>query len=90
MIRDSGSHRRRHPQRLMTAAEVVKSEPEHESCAVILELLAETVRQPRKATDAHSHREILAFNMGRTNASRIGLADAWVRDTDLAHYRAAW
>jgi hypothetical protein len=90
VIADSSSHCGRHPERLMATAEVVKGKPQHECCAVILKLFAEAVGQTGKAADAHSHREILALNMAGTNASRIGLADAWVRDTDLAHYRAAW
>jgi hypothetical protein len=61
MVRDPRCHRRRNTERLVDAAEVVERKPEHQGCAVILELLAERIGEPGEAPRAHSNREVLPF-----------------------------
>jgi hypothetical protein len=44
---------------------------------VVLKLLTERICQAGKAANAHSDAEILALNVGRADAFRIGQSDAW-------------
>jgi hypothetical protein len=53
LIRDPRCHGRRHPQSLMTAAEVVEREPARDSSPVVLTLLAETVGEASEAAKPH-------------------------------------
>lgn len=76
MVGNSSGHRRRGPQRLVDAAEVVEREPQHAGRAVVLKLLAEGIRQARESPHAHTDAEILAFNVTGADALRIGAPGA--------------
>ena len=62
---------------LVDPAEVVKSEPQHNGRAMVLELFAESVRQASEAADTHPHGKVLAFDVRSANAFGIGSPDAW-------------
>jgi predicted methyltransferase len=62
MIAESSFHRWRNPQRLVNPAEVVMHEIQRNHVAVVLQLLAESIRQASEAPHGHAHREILALN----------------------------
>jgi hypothetical protein len=58
----------------MNPAEIVMHVMERDRVLQILQLFAESVRQPRKPTHRHSHGEILALNIARRNVVVIGRA----------------
>jgi len=58
MITNAGFHGWRDVQRLMHAPEVVIHEVQRHGVRVVLDLLAETVGQPREAAHAHAHRQV--------------------------------
>lgn len=62
MVGHFGSHGRSRFDRLVNPAEVVVHEMQRDGVAVIFNLFAEGVRQPRESADAHSHRQVLAFD----------------------------
>jgi hypothetical protein len=64
-------------QRRVNAAKAVESHSSHDGRAVVLELLAERIRQAGKGAKAHSDAEILALDMRRADALRVGSPDAW-------------
>lgn len=49
----------------MDADEVVEREVKREGVDVVLQLLAEPVRQAREPAHGHTHRQVLTFNIGR-------------------------
>jgi hypothetical protein len=61
----------------MNPAEVVKREVEREFCPMVLPLFAEAGCEPRESANRHSHREVLALNMRRTDSCGIGLPENW-------------
>ena len=77
VIGDSSRHRWRNTQRFVDAPEVVPAIPEHHSGAVVLPFLAERIRQPCKATEAHSQRKVGSFH--NRSANTLGIR--------LPHYR---
>jgi len=80
MRTDPRFHRRSNPQGLMHATEVVPRVPEGDHVRVILQLLAERVRQPGETTHTHSHVEVLPFDVRGRNVLRIGVACDGLRD----------
>ena len=62
MIGKASFHRGRDPQRLVDSAEIVICMVDRNHVAVILKLLGECIREASKASNAHPHRKILAFN----------------------------
>ncbi len=47
---------------------IVMADEQIDGCQMVLELLAKSVRQPRKPTLAHAQREVLPFNKTGANA----------------------
>lgn len=56
----------------MDADEVIPDGVERDHVGVVLELLRESVGQPREAAHVHSHREVLALHIARRNVLGIG------------------
>src|ERR1022692_2292406 len=65
-------HRRSNAQGLMNAAKVVMHMKQRQHSDVIVELLAEGVRQPGEPPHVHPHVEILPLNVGRADMFGIG------------------
>lgn len=63
VIANPGFHRGGHAQRGVNPAKVVISEVQRNHVTMVLYLLRERIRQPRKPSHAHPHREILAFHI---------------------------
>lgn len=59
MIGYASLHRRSHAQSLVNPAEVIVHEVERHSMGLVLDLLAEGVRQPSHPAHAHPHGEVL-------------------------------
>jgi len=57
----------------MDAGEVVVHVVERHRRRMVVELLREGVRQPRKPANRHAHREILALDVGRADVRRVRL-----------------
>lgn len=72
----------------MKLAEVVIGKVQRDSSFVILELLTEGVRQPRESADVHSHREILALDVGCADAVRVRISAD--HDWDRLHNLSRW
>lgn len=49
-------------------------EVDRDRMGVVLDLLAEGVRQSSEVADRHPHCEVLALNVGRADVPRIGIA----------------
>ena len=62
-------HRRSNAQGLMHATEVVVHMKQREHSDVIIELLAEGVRQPSEPPHIHPHVEILPFDIGQSRCA---------------------
>lgn len=58
----------------MHAAKVVPHEVEREGRRVVLDFLAEGVRQAREAAHRHPHRQVLPINAVRADALLIRIA----------------
>jgi len=54
-------------------------------CGVVLDFLAERIRQARKAAHGHPHREILALDVRRGDVFRIGIASDFLDLAAEAH-----
>ena len=67
MVRYSRLHCWRYAKRLMPTNKIVVHKMQGDCVAMIFKLLAESVRQSRKPTHAHSHREVLAFDIACGN-----------------------
>ena len=72
MITDTRFHRRRNPQGLMNAAEIVVHMKQSQHSDVIFELLTEGIGQPGEAPHVHPHVEIRPLNVRRADVLRIG------------------
>src|SRR5712692_9335426 len=86
MIRQTRFHRGSDAQTRMNTAEIVIGEVQCDSGFQVRELLAEGIRQPRKAPKLHSHGEVLPFYKASRDVLGVGLAksnlgynlrDAW-------------
>jgi hypothetical protein len=58
--------------------EVVEHEIERQSLTVILDLLAESIRQPREALHLHPHSEVVPLGRRGADVPRIGVAGDFV------------
>lgn len=80
----------------MNPAEVVVHVVERNRVLQVFSLLAERIRQAREAAHRHTHREILALNVGRGNVvvvrrtSDDGLACSHANRRTVAHVRTFW
>ena len=72
MVAHASRHCGRNPQGLMDAPEIVIHVKERDCVAMIVQLLAKGVGQPREAPHSHPHVEILALNVARAYVFRIG------------------
>src|SRR6185437_272298 len=61
-------------QRLVDSHEIIKSKMQSNRGFQIVELLRESIRQPRHASDRHAHREVLAFHVRSRNVLCIRFA----------------
>src|SRR5271165_6878966 len=61
-------------QRLVNPAEVVVHVVQRNGVAVVLQLLTESIRQPREAPHGHAHRKVLALNKRCADVLRVGVA----------------
>jgi len=59
VICQASFHRWRYSQRLMDAAEIMKSVVDRNHAAVILEFLGERICEPRESPDTHAEIQIL-------------------------------
>src|ERR1035438_7786805 len=75
MPTDACFHRRSNPEGLMNPAEVVVHVKQSDHRDVVLDLLREGVRQPRKAPHVHPHVEILSLNVAGADMLGIGSPD---------------
>ena len=75
MLADSRFHRGSNAERLMDPRKVVIHVVERHGVYVVLNLLAERIRQASKPAHTHSHREILALDIAGGNMLRIGRAE---------------
>lgn len=79
-------------ERLMNLAEVVIHEMERNGMSVILDLLAEGVRQPSEAAHVHPHGQVLALDV--TGRDMTGIRIASDRDALRSRFRprtlASW
>ena len=73
-IGDASRHSGRHAQGLMPTNEVVEYKIERQRMAVVVDLLAERIGQPREPTHAHPHRQIVPLRVARADVFRIGVA----------------
>jgi hypothetical protein len=87
-MRDPSSHCRRDPQCLVNANEVVMHVVQADRVSVVLDFLAECIRQSREPPHAHSHGEVLALDVARRNVPRIRVAGATERLASLYLCRA--
>jgi len=71
VVRNSRRHRWGYSQRLVNSRKIVVHVVQRNRVNVVFKLLAETIGQPRESTHAHSHREVLAFNVARRNVLGI-------------------
>ena len=71
MVGQSRFHSGSHTQRGMDSAEIVMKEIQRDLMTVILNLLAERIRQPGKPPHRHPHREVRPLVVGRTDVARI-------------------
>lgn len=62
MVGYSSLHGGGDAERLMHPTEVIVHEIQGHSVTVIVDLLAESVRQPRESSHGHAHREILPLH----------------------------
>ena len=62
MIRNPGGHCWRNPQRLVNAAKIIEREPACDSGPVVLEGLAEGVRQTCEPPKAHPRAQVAALD----------------------------
>lgn len=74
MICEASFHRWSDTQRGVDAAVIEVHEVERNHVSVILNFLAETVRESRKAAHPHSHGKIAAFHEWCAHVVWIGLA----------------
>jgi hypothetical protein len=72
---NASGHCRSAAQRPMDLDEVVREVAERNGCGVILNLLAEGVRQSRVASIGHTQREIMTLNEASRDVGGIKLAD---------------
>jgi len=63
-----------HPQRLVHLHEVVPSRVQRDHVAVIVDFLAECIREPRKALHAHAHGQIVPLGVAGRDMCRIRIA----------------
>src|SRR5690242_6578690 len=68
-------HRRSNPKRLMHADEVVVHMKQGDHCDVVLNLLAEGIRQTGEAAHIHPHVEVLSLHIARGNVRVIRIAN---------------
>ena len=80
MRTDASLHRRSNPQGLMNAPEVVPHVPDRDHVRVVLNLLAERIGEPGKATHTHSHVEVLPFDVRSRNVLGVRVASHGLRD----------
>lgn len=74
MVRDSGFHGRSHAQCLVNPAKVVVHVVNGNGVSVVLDLLRESVCQPREPSHAHSHGKILALDATGRDVLGVGPA----------------
>ena len=77
--RNSSGHRRSHSQSLVNPAEVVPNEIQRQGRSEVFPFFREGVGQARKSANLHSHREILALNVGRANLVEVWVSPLWER-----------
>jgi hypothetical protein len=59
----------------MNSREVVVHVEQRQRRDVVVQLLTEGVRQPRKAPHVHSHVQVLPLDITRADVSRVGLTN---------------
>src|SRR5437763_6673574 len=74
MAAQAGGHRWRYAQALVNPSEVVMHEMHRAGEPVIVEFLAESIRQAGESSHLHPHREIVALRVRRANLRDIGQA----------------
>jgi hypothetical protein len=75
MLTDASFHRRSDPQRLMHARKVVVHMEQGDHRNVVLNLLAEGIRQASEAPHIHPHVEVLSLHVACRDVRVIGIAD---------------
>src|SRR4029079_17376329 len=70
----ASGHCRGHFQRFVDAAEIVEHEIERNRVNVVVELLAESVREPGEPPHGHAHGEVLALDIRGRNVPVVGIA----------------
>jgi hypothetical protein len=63
--------------RTVNPHEIVIGEVKGERGIVVFPVLAESICQPGKATNLHSHHQVLTFSVRGGNLLRIGTSDNW-------------
>lgn len=58
----------------MNPAEIVMHKMKGHLISVVLNFFAECICEPRESSDSHSHRKVLAFDVGRGNVHRVRIA----------------
>ena len=74
MVRDPGFQRGRHSQGHVPTNEIIVEEMQRDGVFVVLDFLAESVRQSGEPSHSHSHRQVLAFDERRVDMVLIGVA----------------
>lgn len=74
MLTDTSFHRRSNPQGLMDPREIVMHVEQRNHVDVVVDLLAEGVREASKAAHVHSHVQVLPFYIAGRDVSLIGIA----------------
>src|SRR5712692_10180753 len=77
VICDSGCHSRSGTKAAVKMAVVVPSEMQGQGCFQVLPLSGEGIGQARQSANVHPHREVLPFNVRRTNSLRVWFPPDW-------------
>ena len=65
VVRQSLRHRRRDAKRLMDAAEIEMRDEQSDRCKMLINSLAEPIRQPREAARRHAERQVFPLSITR-------------------------